>query len=124
MDLDTILNFLNMENEKTMRIPAHKDIGERLSSSGVVGRNRLGDGVMRTFTNSIADREHSGTTLVIAWEQACEDANKGVDPKLDIALTHLLNAYLFDRVIDAVVPDPEIAHDAKEELQFLEEIRS
>lgn len=112
-----------MAKERLVQLPTLETMGQKFQESELGNRTREGEDVVRLFITSIADQEQGRTTIVAAWEQACEDANKGLDLVLELTIIRLLNAYLFDRVTNAVVPDPEVAHDAKEELQFLEEIR-
>lgn len=81
-------------------------------------------GVLKRFIHSVADQEETGSTLVAAWESACEDANKKWPLLIDLALTHILHAYSFPSVADALIPDSQVALDAKQELRFLEEIRA
>ncbi len=80
--------------------------------------------VFDRFIHSVANHNHGGKTLVIAWEQACEDGVRRFPLKVDLAITRLLHTYTFPRMIDAIVADQEVATDAKEELKFMEEIRS
>ncbi len=80
-------------------------------------------GVLQRFIHSIADQDETGSTLVGAWESACKDANKKLPPRIDYALTHILHAYSFPAVADILIPDPIVAQDAKEELQFIQELR-
>lgn len=81
-------------------------------------------GVLKRFIHSIADQNETGSTLVFAWESACHDANRKLPPRIDYAIAHMLNAYSFPEVADLLIPDPKIAAEAKEELQFLEELRA
>lgn len=81
-------------------------------------------GVLQRFIHSVANQDETGSTLVVAWEGACKDANRKLPPHIDYALTHILHAYSFPSVADALIPDPKVAAEAKEELQFLEELRA
>ncbi len=79
---------------------------------------------MFRFVGKVAGQEKSSTMLVSDWEKAVEKASETLPPVVTPAVMHLLNAYLFDRVVDLVTPDAGIAADAKEELKLLEEIRT
>lgn len=81
-------------------------------------------GVLIRFIHSVAGQRESGSTLIAAWESACEDAYKKFPLHIDLAISQLLHAYTFPSVADKTIPDPQVALDAKQELQFLEEIRA
>lgn len=107
--------------ERVVRMPSEQTMKLRLESILLPLRK---EGVLLHFVRSVAAHEESAETIVSAWETACEEANKEFPLGIDLAITHLLHAYSFPSVVDAVIPDPEVAADAKEELRFLEEFRS
>src|SRR5712692_345108 len=98
-------------HEKTIIMPSLETMKKRIDTIHLPLRHGV---VFDRFIHSIANQNHRGTTLVIAWEQACEDGLKRFPMKVDLAITNLLHTYAFPRVIDAIVPDPEVATDAKE----------
>ena len=81
-------------------------------------------GVLRRFARTTCSSRQTAESLVVAWENACEDAFRHFPRHIDLPLTHLLHAHSFPAVIEALTPDPEVAQEAKAELKFLEEIRS
>jgi hypothetical protein len=81
------------------------------------------EGVLYRFLRSIANQEESGVTLVAAWEGACAEASKRFPPRVDQAIIRLLHRYSFPAVVEAITPDRMVAREAKQDLQFLEEIR-
>jgi hypothetical protein len=108
-------------SERVVRVPKAKVMTKRLEARALPLKHQ---GVLNRFVRSIAEQKETGSTLVAAWESACEGANKNLPLHVDLAITQLLHSYAFPSVADAVIPDPEVAMDAKEELRFLEEIRA
>lgn len=104
-----------------VRMPEEMVMTKRLDASTLPLKHM---GVLKRFIHSIANQDETGSTLVVAWEGACRDANRKLPPRIDYVLTHILHAYSFPSVADALIPDPNVAAEAKEELQFLEELRA
>lgn len=78
-------------------------------------------GVLVRFLTSVADQEETCSTLVAAWQGACQDATRKFRFAKDMALITLLHKYSFPGVLDAIVHDREVAIDAVEELRSLTE---
>jgi len=113
-----------VKREKAVTMPRLEEMTKRIEELGLWGKTREGDEVFQCFTRAVANKRQTGTTLVIAWEQACENALRGFPLEVDLAITRLLTGYVLDQVVEAVTPDKTVATDAKEEWRFLKEIRS
>ena len=74
--------------------------------------------------NSSTGVRNYQTEVVSAWEKVVEEVSESLTQGVAPMITHLLHAYLSDRVIDVFSPDPGVGDDTKEELKLLEEIRS
>jgi len=107
--------------ERVVRMPDENVLNKRINTTPLPLKQV---GVLKRFIHSVADQEETGSTLVVAWESACEDANKKLPLHIDRALTQILHIYSFPSVADELIPNPQVALDAKQELQFLEEIRT
>ena len=116
-----MLESLESEVEKSVKMPSQEEMARRLKVTSLPLRQ---PGVLTYFISSVADQVESGSSLVAAWEGACQEANKKLARWKDLTITQLLHCLSFPGVIDAVTPDREVAKDAKEELDFLEEIRA
>ncbi len=108
-------------SERVVRLPDETLMAKRLDAARLP---LMQQGVLRHFIHSIAKQEETAESLVAAWESACEEGNKKFPLGVDLAVTRLLHAYTFPSVVDAIIPDKEVAADAKAELRFLEEIRA
>lgn len=109
------------EVENSVRMPSREIMLKKLEKTPLPLRQQ---GVLFHFVTSVAGQTETGSTLVAAWEGACQEANKKFRMWKDLAITRLLHAYSFSGVVDAITPDRVVARDAKEELRFLEEIRA
>lgn len=105
---------------RVVRMPDENVLTKRINTTPLLLKQ---PGVLQRFIHSVADQDETGSTIVVAWERACEDANKKLPPWVDYAITHVLHAYSFPSVADVLIPDPVVAQEAKEELLFLEELR-
>src|SRR4051794_5102632 len=108
-------------SERVVRMPEEMVMSQRVNASTLPLKHM---GILKRFIHSVANQEETGSTLVVAWEGACKDANRKLPPRIDYALTHVLHAYSFPSVADALIPDPKVAAEPKEELQILEELRA
>lgn len=105
---------------RVVRMPDENVLTKRVNTTPLVLKQAS---VLQRFIHSVADQDETGSTLVGAWESACKDANKKLPARVDYAITHILHAYSFPAVADLLIPDQEVAAEAKEELQFLEDLR-
>ncbi len=95
-----------------------------MHAADLLHRNELGDRAMFRFVGKVAEQVKTSTELVQAWEEVVAEAVAAGPPSRGRFATHLLHAYLFDRVIDIITPDLAIAGEAKEKLKLLEASRS
>ena len=108
-------------SEHAVRMPEEQVLTWRIQSARFLLRH---EGVLRRFVHSVAGQPETGETLVAAWESACEDANRKLALPVDLAITRLLHAYTFPAVADILIPNRQVAEEAKAELRFLEETRA
>ncbi len=104
--------------EESTIMPTINMMMEKLNATSLPLRHQ---GVLFRFVNSIAEQEETGSTLVAAWQGACQDGTRTFRFAKDKALISLLHKYSFPGVIDAIVLDQEVATDAKDELRSLTE---
>ncbi len=104
--------------EESTIMPTINMMMEKLNATSLPLRHQ---GVLFRFVNSIAEQEETGSTLVAAWQGACQDGTRTFRFTKDKALIHLLNKYSFPGVMDAILPDRKVAAEAKEELRYLTE---
>lgn len=64
-----------VKREKAVTIPRLEELGGHIEEMGLLGKTREGDEVIQTFIRTVANKK-TGTMLVIAWEQACDNALK------------------------------------------------
>lgn len=104
-----------MEGERSVRMPQQTVMLERLDRTHFLLKQR---GVFQRFVERIANGEQSGSTLVTAWEQACEEGLRNSALRRDVAITRLLHAYAFPKLINVITPDPQVAREARKELEI------
>lgn len=112
---------ITFNGERFVRMPQQMAMLQRLDRAHFLLRQR---GIFQRFVERVASGEQSSSTLVIAWEQACEEGLRNFPCRRDAAITRLLNAYAFPQLIAAITPDPQVARAATSELQFLQKIRA
>lgn len=98
------------ERIKRVPIPPKEEVIKKLKDVGLVGAHPQSDIFLIKFVEFIGGDNHLPGGFNLFWElSVCE-------PTLDIRDPVLNRTYLesFDPVIDAIVPDPEIAARAKE----------
>ncbi|MEK7504107.1 MAG: hypothetical protein AAB550_01200 [Patescibacteria group bacterium] len=106
-------------SEKVVTMPTFDAMSKKLEENGLLGQEPVIDDFMKKFANSVADSEKVGMGLNMAWELAKYDCFKEYPP----IIAGLADMY-YDRVIDAVTPDPEVATQAKDfHKMILEEVR-
>lgn len=94
--------------QKVVRMPSREEILQRLPA-GTLGITPQTDAFYMNFVDSIADSEKVGMGLNMAWELADYNTLR--------AYPAVIRAFVkmgFDRVVDAITPDPEVAEQAKE----------
>ena len=101
---------------KAARMPGHDDMIRKLEEAGIYGMTPEGDKMLDNFVESVADSERVGQGLMMAWEVAFHDTLRSHSPLVQAKIS----AY-FDKVIDAVVSDPEVAAEAKRSMQEVRE---
>lgn len=94
--------------QKMVRMPSREEILQRLPA-GTLGITPQTDAFYMNFVDSIADSEKVGGGLNMAWELAGYDTLRGY-PAIVRAGVNIS----FDRVVDAITPDSEVAEQAKE----------
>lgn len=85
---------------------------ERLNATALPLRQQ---GALFRFVSAVANREESGAMLAAAWDCACHETNKRLSRWRNRAITRILHAYAFPKVVEAITPDPQVANDAKDE---------
>ena len=102
---------------KVVRMPSREEMLKRLPA-GTLGVTPETDAFYTRFVDSVADSEKVGGGLNMAWELAGYDTLRGQIPLIKAVVD--MN---FDRVVDALTPDPEVAEEAKEfRKKVLEEV--
>ncbi len=104
--------------ERSVIMPDEEAMLRALSNTWLPLRQQ---NVLVRYVSSIARQEETPSTLVAAWQGACQDGTRKFRFTKDKALIHLLNKYSFPGVMDAILPDRKVAAEAKEELQYLTE---
>lgn len=105
--------------EKVVMMPNREEMVKRLTKARLMGITPQSDRFFGIFIDQVADSEKVGPGLNMAWELAGYDTLEGYPPLIKAIID--MN---FDRAIDIVTPDPEVATRAKEfRKQVLEEVR-
>ncbi len=94
---------------KVAKMPARDDMLGKLKDAGLTGMTPQSDKFFERFVESVADSEKVGAGLNMAWELAMYDTLNDYPPVVRAAV-----GMSFNRAIDAVTPDPEVAKQAKE----------
>lgn len=85
---------------------------EQLREAEILGKSRELDALLNKFADQVAGTRKAAEDLNLAWELAGYDTLKDVSATLPIMGAIFMME--FDRVIDVVTPDPEVAARAKE----------
>ena len=99
-------------NEKAITMPGREEMLKKLKEAKLLGTTPQTDEFYEHFVNSVAGQEKVGAGLSIAWVLTEYDVLKEYPP----IMQGLMNMS-FERAIDAVTPDKEVARDAKEIMQ-------
>ena len=100
---------------KVAKMPGRDDMIGKLKDAGIYGMTPQSDRMFDNFVGSVADSEKVGPGLAMAWELASYDTLRDYPPQVQA----IMSMY-FDRVVDTVTPDPEVAEEAK---KFMQEVR-
>ena len=110
----------NQEPQMVVRMPSLEEMNQKLTDAKLLGNEQVMDGFFKKFASSVADSEKVGMGLNLAWELAKYDSFQGYPP----VIAALADMY-YDRVIDAVTPNTEVAIQAKEfHKEILEKVRN
>lgn len=111
---------VNPIQNKVVMMPKAEEMAAKLREAGLYGVTPQTDEFYNSFISSVADSEKVGAGLNMAWELSLYDwMQQGMPPVM-----RGLMSMSFDRAIDAVTPDPEVATQAKEFRQMvIEETR-
>lgn len=99
---------------KATMMPNQEEMITRLEGTGVLGVTPQTDAFYRNFVDQVADTQKAGAGLHMAWTLASYDTLRDLPPVISAVVD--MN---FDRVVDAVTPDLEVADQAK---QFRQEV--
>jgi hypothetical protein len=94
---------------KTVQMPPREDMVGRLEEVGVLGVSPHADRFYTAFVNDVADKEIVGPGLHMSWTLATADTLSDLPPIIGIQI-----GMEFDRVVEAVTPDLEVARQAKD----------
>lgn len=97
------------EQMKAVEMPQREEALRRLQEAGILGVTPQTDEFYSRFINSIAGTSKVGAGLNMAWELAGYDTLRAYPSIMRAAVN--MN---FDRVVDIITPDPEVAEQAKE----------
>ena len=99
--------------DQVVRMPQAGEMVVKLREAGLYGVTPQTDEFYDMFIRAVADNEKVGAGLCIAWELSLYDwMQQGMPP-----IMRGLVGMSFDKVIDAVTPDLEVATQAKEFMQ-------
>ena len=99
--------------QAVVRMPQAEEMVAKLQEAGLYGISPQTDEFYDMFIGVVADNEKFGEGLTLAWELSLYDwMQQGMPPVM-----RGLVGMSFDRAIDAVTPDPEVASQAKEFMQ-------
>lgn len=94
---------------KVVKMPPAEVILQKIQSTELYGLTPQTDAFFDSLVGHTANRELVGMGLVMSWEMAAYDTLRPY-PRVVRALVDMD----FDKVIDAITPDIEVAKDAKE----------
>jgi len=104
------------KQDKVAKMPDVQQMEQKLTEVGLLGISEQSDRVFKRFASSVAGSEKVGAGLAMAWELANYDELKDYPPQVQA----LMSMY-FNKTVDTVTPDPEVAQQAK---QFMAEVRN
>jgi hypothetical protein len=99
---------LSRKPEKAVTMPEAQQMEQKLTEAGLIGMTEQSDRVFKRFVSSVAGSEKVGAGLAMAWSLANYDELKDYPPQVQA----IMGMY-FDKVVDTVTPDPEVAQQAK-----------
>lgn len=106
------------KKQKIVKMPEREVIMRKLQDSGVLGISEQTNSFFGKLAETLGDREIVGAGINLTWELTKYDTMRDYPPIVQAGLD-----ISFDRVIDAITPDPEVAEEAKEaRRKILEEI--
>jgi hypothetical protein len=105
---------------KVVQMPSREEMVQKLQEIGLYGTAPQTDAFFNNFVGQLAGSEKAGMALQMAWELATYDTMMSLPPVVRVVLN-----IGFNRVVDAVTPDPEVAEDAKAfRQQVLDEVKA
>jgi hypothetical protein len=105
---------------KAVQMPSQDQVLLKLHEAGAYGTITQSNRFYDSFATYAAGHEIVGQGLVMAWELAGYDTLSQYPPQVKAIID-----MSFDRVIDAITPDPEVAQAAKDfRKKVLEEARA
>lgn len=96
-------------NTKLVAMPDREVLVRQLQKLGVLGISDKSNTFFNRYSEYLADNEMNAAGVYALWNKASTDTLSGEMP----VVRATLDAY-FDIVVDAVVPDKEVAQEAKE----------
>lgn len=94
--------------DKKIAMPQAEVMIKQLTEAGIYGRTPQSDEFLRDFTNKIAGSEKFGRGIGLAWALAKYDVLRWLPPVVSVMMD-----VDFDVIIDVIVPDFQVAQDAK-----------
>lgn len=103
---------------KIVTMPDREILARQLQGLGVFGISEQSNTFFQRYTEYLADTKINAAGIYMTWVNATADTLSGYPPMV----SSIIDMY-FDRVVDAVIPDPEVADEAKEiRRKIMEEI--
>lgn len=100
---------LSQKPDKFVVMPRAEEMKEKLRAIGIYGVTPQADTFFDNFIGQIAESEKVGAGLYTAWELAQYDTLRDYPVQIRVVLN-----IGFERIIDTITPDPEVATQAKE----------
>ncbi len=107
------------QEPKFIKMPEKNEMLGKLKEAGLMGISPQSDEFFGHFVDSVAGDEKVGAGLTMAWALTEYDVLKDYPPVLKGLMNHW-----FEKVIDTVTPDKEVAGDAKKMMQEAREAAS
>ncbi len=99
-----------LEIPKSVRMPPKEETFKKLIAADLLGNLPVTDAFLTHFVNSISGTEVWATNLTMAWDNSAFLMLSGIANQ-SLAASLIIRS--FNRVIDTVIPDPEVAKQAK-----------
>lgn len=99
---------------KVVLMPTSEDLAAKLKEAGILGQTDQQDRFFLKYAQQVGGRELVASGLNLAWELLCYDELKQYDPITRTVMKMTLDSE-FDETMDTMVPDTEVAADAKKE---------